>query len=131
MSEDEFADPNLLAAPVLNVETDNHQDEEKVSELFFGVRRDAESGTGSILISWADSRLAEVSPLLAMASDWRRLLCSAVGEEELRALRRRERTGRPLGDEEFMVRLEQHLGRVLRRQKPGRKSKRAEIQIGK
>ncbi len=78
-----------------------------------------------------DDALAEVSPLLAMASDWRRLLCSAVGEEELRALRRRERTGRPLGDEEFMVRLEQHLGRVLRRQKPGRKSKRAEIQIGK
>ena len=34
-----------------------------------------------------------------MAPNWRRLLTSAIKEEELKALRRHERTGRPLGDE--------------------------------
>lgn len=77
-----------------------------------------------------DDVLARVSPLLAIAGDWRRLLCSAVGEEEIRRLRQRERTGRPLGDDEFLIRLESNLGRVLRRQKPGRKRERAGQLIG-
>jgi len=51
------------------------------------------------------------------------LLTSAVTEEELKVLRGHERTGRPLGDDDFLVRLEKNLGRVLRRQKPGRKGK--------
>jgi putative transposase len=71
------------------------------------------------------STVVEASPLLTMAGDWRRLLCSAVGDEEWKRLRQRERTGRPLGDDEFLVRLEQRLGRFLRRQKPGRKDKQA------
>ncbi len=70
-----------------------------------------------------DDALVKVAPLLAMAGSWRRLLCSAVSEEELKRLRGHERTGRPLGDEEFLGRLEQTLGRVLQRQKPGRKPK--------
>ena len=44
--------------------------------------------------------------------------------EEWRRLREHERTGRPLGDEEFVVRLEKDLGRVLHRQKRGPKPKR-------
>jgi len=47
-----------------------------------------------------------------------------VAEEELKRLREHERTGRPLGDDDFLARLEKRLGRVLRRQKPGRKPKR-------
>jgi len=77
-----------------------------------------------------DDTLVEVSPLLTMAGDWRRLLCSKVGEDKWKRFRQRERTGRPLGDDEFLVRLEQHLGRVLRCQKPGRKGKQADQRIG-
>ena len=39
----------------------------------------------------------------------------------LEVLQGHERTGGPLGDADFLVRLEKNLGRVLRRQKPGRK----------
>ena len=47
-----------------------------------------------------------------MAPNWRRLLTSAIKEEELKALRAHERTGRPLGDENFLALLEQNLGRI-------------------
>ena len=70
-----------------------------------------------------DDGLVQVAPLLELAPKWRRLLTSAVTEEELKVLRGHERTGRPLGDDDFLVRLEKNLGRVLRRQKPGRKGK--------
>ena len=39
-------------------------------------------------------------------------------------LRLHERTGRPLGDEVFIEHLENIVGRILRRQKPGRRKKR-------
>jgi len=52
-------------------------------------------------------------------------LTSAIKEEELKALRAHERTGRPLGDENFLALLEQNLGRILRRQKPGPKNVQA------
>jgi len=39
----------------------------------------------------------------------------------LKRWREHERTGRPLGDEEFLGQLERTLGRVLQRQKRGRK----------
>ena len=42
-------------------------------------------------------------------------------EEELKRFRAHDRTGRVLGDEAFQKRLEKKLGRLLRRQKPGRK----------
>jgi hypothetical protein len=66
-----------------------------------------------------DDCLVKVSPLLAMAGNWRRLLTSAVTEEELKRFRTHERTSRVLGDDEFLKGLEKQLGRVLRRQKPG------------
>lgn len=47
--------------------------------------------------------------------------CDLVIMEKLRL---HEQTGRPLGDEIFMERLEEMVGRILRRQKPGRKKKR-------
>ena len=64
-----------------------------------------------------------VAPLLPMAPNWRGLLTSASREDELKALRAHERTGRPLGDENFLALLERNLGRILRRQKPGPKGK--------
>ncbi len=72
-----------------------------------------------------DDRLVKVAPLLALAENWRRLLTSAVSEEELKVFRSHEATGRVLGAEAFQKRLEKKLGRVLRRQKPGPKGKKA------
>ena len=68
-----------------------------------------------------DDGLVRVEPLLTMAGNWRRLLTSAVSEEDLRQFRQHERTGRVLGDDAFQKRIERKLGRVLRRQKPGPK----------
>jgi len=45
----------------------------------------------------------------------------AATEEQIKAFREHERTGRVLGDDAFQKRLEKKLGRVLRRQKPGPK----------
>lgn len=68
-----------------------------------------------------DDDLVRVSRLLEIAGNWRRLLVSAVSEEDLKRFREHERTGRALGDDDFQKRLEKKLGRVLRRQKPGPK----------
>jgi REP-associated tyrosine transposase len=68
-----------------------------------------------------DDCLVKVGPLLGLAKNWRRLLTSAATEEQIKAFREHERTGRPLGDEAFQKRLEKKLGRILRRQKPGPK----------
>jgi len=68
-----------------------------------------------------DDCLVKVASLLAMARNWRSLLNSAATEEQIRALREHERTGRALGDADFQQRLEKQLGRVLRRRKPGPK----------
>jgi putative transposase len=70
-----------------------------------------------------DDGLVRVRPLLEIAGNWRRLLTSAVSEEELKVFREHERTGRVLGSEEFQERLEKELGRVLRRHKPGPKKR--------
>jgi len=69
-----------------------------------------------------DDQLVKVAPLLAMIGDWRAFLRSAMPEDELRDIRRHARTGRPLGDEAFLSRLEDIVGRVLKPQKRGPKS---------
>ncbi len=63
-----------------------------------------------------------VAPLLQLAADWRRFLTRVIREEDPKALRTHEHTGRPFGDEAFLASLEQNLGRVLRRQNLGEKS---------
>jgi putative transposase len=68
-----------------------------------------------------DDVLVKVRPLLLMTRGWKRFLTSAASEEQIETFRRHERTGRPLGDEEFLERLEKELGRVLKRQKTGPK----------
>ena len=73
-----------------------------------------------------DDGLASAAPLLERESDWRALLDRGLGEDEHKALRAGERTGRPLGSAEFMAALERDLGRTLARQKPGRKKGKGE-----
>ena len=70
-----------------------------------------------------DDALVRVRPLLRLEPDWRRFLTRVIREDDLKILRAHEHTGRPLGDEAFLKSLEQNLGRVLRRRKPGPKGK--------
>jgi putative transposase len=68
--------------------------------------------------------LVRAALLLKQIEDWRRFLRGEEAEEVLRALRRHERTGRPLGSPRILERLENRRGRLLRRHKPGPKPKR-------
>lgn len=69
-----------------------------------------------------DDPLVKVSPLLNLVGDWRALLNSGLTVEEMQLLRQHERTGRPLGAQPFLERVEEAVGRVLRRLKPGPKA---------
>jgi putative transposase len=69
-----------------------------------------------------DDQLVKVAPLLEMAGDWK-LFLGAATEEEMESIRRHERSGRPLGSESFVERLESSLDRLLKPGKPGPKGK--------
>jgi putative transposase len=58
-----------------------------------------------------------------MIPDWSAFLNSAVRDEEHAELRRHGRRGRPLGDETFLGRLEELVGRSLKPKKRGPKAK--------
>jgi putative transposase len=74
-------------------------------------------------LSGFDDTLVRVMPLIEIVADWREFLSEAALEQEKR-IREHERTGRPLGSDGFVVKLEQALGLTLRRQKPGPKRRR-------
>jgi putative transposase len=65
--------------------------------------------------------LVKVAPLLDRAPDWRGVLDSALSQADYDAIRRGERTGRPLGGGAFVEGLEGTLGRTLKPQKRGPK----------
>jgi len=56
-------------------------------------------------------------------SNWQEYLQGELSEEEHEAIRKHENTGRPLGSEKFVTKLEKLLGRVLHPQKGGRPRK--------
>lgn len=68
-----------------------------------------------------DDNLVRVDPLLQLEPDWRRYLTKVIREEDLKILRAHEHTGRPLGEDACLESIQQDLGRILRRQKPGPK----------
>jgi putative transposase len=74
-------------------------------------------------IKGCDDKLVRVGPLLELVNDW----CSFIGQDimdkEIGLFRLHERTGRPLGDECFVESIENSVCRVLRRKKPGPKTK--------
>jgi putative transposase len=57
--------------------------------------------------------------------NWRAYLQEEDKEEDLDKFKNHEKTGRPLGDERFIDKLEQITGRTLRKRKPGRPKKEA------
>ena len=69
-----------------------------------------------------DDTLTSVAPLLELIPHWHDFL-SLDNNTEIDQFHRHERTGRPLGDTDFIATLEQTLGRTLKPQKPGPKSK--------
>jgi hypothetical protein len=56
--------------------------------------------------------------LLSQISDWKAFLQGEEKEEDLKQLRKNQSTGRPLGDESFVERLEWFTGRVLKKNRP-------------
>jgi putative transposase len=69
-----------------------------------------------------DDQLVKVAPLLETAGDWK-LFLGAATDEEMEKIRRHERSGRPLGSENFVEQLESALDRLLKPGKPGPKGK--------
>ena len=70
-----------------------------------------------------DDQLARVKPLLEIIGDWRDFLTGAGEEEQMNEIRKHERTGRPVGTDSFLERLESALGRTLKCGKPGPKGR--------
>jgi len=79
-------------------------------------------------LAGADDELVTVRPLLDRAGDWREVLDTALPQADYEAIRAAERTGRPLGAEAFLEQLEGHLGRPLKRGKPGRKPRAERVE---
>ncbi len=72
-----------------------------------------------------DDRLVKTGPLLALVDDWAEFLEDGLEASAAEALRRHERSGRPLGGESFLAALERRLGRTLAPQRRGPKPKRS------
>ena len=68
-----------------------------------------------------DDVLVRVRPMLERVADWREYLGLEPTASEGEALRLHNRTGRPLGSETFVEKLELLVGRSLKPQKPGPK----------
>jgi putative transposase len=70
-----------------------------------------------------DDGLVRVGPLLERYPDWRDYLSDEVDTAALKALRQHGRSGRPLGSERFVARLETELGRLIGSGRRGRPPK--------
>ncbi|MEW5899899.1 MAG: transposase [Acidobacteriota bacterium] len=64
----------------------------------------------------SDNLLAEVVP------DWKAFLAAGLSPAEIKLIHKHEMSGRPLGSECFIDRLEKLTGRILREKKRGRKA---------
>jgi REP-associated tyrosine transposase len=70
-----------------------------------------------------DDMLVSVKPMLERINSWQNYLATYESSEELTTIRRHSRTGRPVGNEGFLDKLEAMTGRSFRRAKPGPKPK--------
>jgi putative transposase len=68
-----------------------------------------------------DDLLVKASPLLELIPDWNQFLKDDLPEKEYQKLRQHERTGRPLGGNLLIDKLEAMLGKQLRKKKTGPK----------
>ncbi|MBI9093025.1 MAG: hypothetical protein JEZ12_27745 [Desulfobacterium sp.] len=71
-----------------------------------------------------DDILVKTKPLLEIVNKpWDDFLASDVRKSQIELFRKHERTGRPLGDDSFVAKMELLLDRKLKPQKPGPKKK--------
>ena len=71
----------------------------------------------------ADTMLVPLAAQPAPSADWAQWLCEAETDLDVALLRRSTSTGRPLGSNAFLERLEAQLGRTLRPRRAGRPRK--------
>jgi putative transposase len=67
--------------------------------------------------------LTDISGLNERIDNWARFLSQPVDSSVVEKMRKHEQTGRPLGSENFIIKLEKILDRMLRPKKAGRKPK--------
>ena len=80
------------------------------------------SSAASRILGKPDPLLDTACPLPnGRTGSWKDFLMAPARAEELAALRRHERTGRPLGSEVFVEKIGMLVGRDLQKKKPGRK----------
>jgi putative transposase len=70
-----------------------------------------------------DNELVRVKPLLKLIDDWDEFLSGGYTKEDELLIHRHEQTGRPLGNIQFIKRLENKLERILVPRKGGRPRK--------
>ncbi|MEE8534128.1 MAG: transposase [Alphaproteobacteria bacterium] len=70
-----------------------------------------------------DDGLVTVAPLLRLVPEWAGFLADGLDAAQATALRSHEHSGRPLGGDGFVARLEKRLRRPLARRRPGPKPK--------
>ncbi len=73
-------------------------------------------------MSGRDDSLLKASPPLELVGKWKDFLSTGASEDEVRRLRRHERTGRSLGSERFIAALEKTLSWTLQQGKAGPKA---------
>ncbi len=73
-----------------------------------------------------DHVLVNPAPLLEIVDNWRAFLSDPPADGMAHKLQHHERTGRPLGDENCLTKLEDLLHRTLKPKKAGRKPKKQE-----
>jgi putative transposase len=71
---------------------------------------------------WTADPLVKESPVKEIIGDWAMFLERSTEEKANNLFRRAERTGRPIGGDQFVESLEKQLGRTLRPEKPPKKS---------
>ena len=74
-------------------------------------------------LAGVDDVLVTVKPLLSRVDSWSKFLRERMNEEAVPLLQKHERTGKPLGNEDFLRNLEMETGREFFPKKPGRKRK--------
>lgn len=65
--------------------------------------------------------IVDVAPLLERIGSWDKFIEAAMSREAVERIRAGDRTGRPVGSDQFIERVGLELGRTLARQKRGRK----------
>jgi putative transposase len=73
------------------------------------------------LLQGEDDILVKVGQLSQIVGNRRELLATDLSDKQCERIRRHERTGRPMGSEAFLGRLEKITNRILQKQKPGPK----------